>query len=239
MFNHLENRQQNYNSLTKTFKKLRYLINSNFDGRPNELFLTLTYREQTSDTKKFYTDFDRFFKRLRYRFKERTTIDYLCIVEPHASGNWHCHVLLRFNDLAKIFIKSDEMEAIWGQGFVKLKSLKGVDDIGAYLSAYLADVELTEDTAFKAVEEDRSILTKKVDGQDKKFIKGGRLHMYPSGMNIYRKSRGIVHPEREETIYKELKKEVGSAQPHFAKSYHVQNDDFENTITFEQYNTKR
>ncbi len=131
------------------------------------------------------------------------------------------------------------MEAIWGQGFVKLKSLKGVDDIGAYLSAYLADVELTEDTAFKAVEEDRSILTKKVDGQDKKFIKGGRLHMYPSGMNIYRKSRGIVHPEREETIYKELKKEVGSAQPHFAKSYHVQNDDFENTITFEQYNTKR
>ncbi|MFE2801676.1 hypothetical protein, partial [Streptomyces rubiginosohelvolus] len=42
-FEHSENRQENYNSLRQTFKKLRYLINNNFIGRPNELHITLTY----------------------------------------------------------------------------------------------------------------------------------------------------------------------------------------------------
>ncbi|MFE4024470.1 hypothetical protein ACFXPZ_45125, partial [Streptomyces sp. NPDC059101] len=78
-----------------------------------------------------------------------------------------------------------------------------------------------------------------VEGREKKFLKGGRLHMYPSGMNMYRKSKGIVKPEREEMKFGDIKKVVGSAKPHYEKSYHVENDNFENTISFLQYNTKR
>lgn len=63
--------------------------------------------------------------------------------------------------------------------------------------------------------------------------------MYPPGMNMYRKSKGIVKPEREEMKFKDIRKVVGSATPHYQKSYHVENDDFENTISFLQYNTKR
>ena len=242
-FQHSENRQQNYNSLRQTFKKLRYLINNNFVGSANELHVTLTYKVNMTDSKQLYVDFDKFFKRLRYKFKNDSSIDYLTVVEPQGRGAWHCHVLARFNDLDKVYIKNKDLRELWGLGFVTIKSLKDVDNIGAYLSAYLADIDLDEakdkETLFKVVSEGCEIKTKVVDGKEKKFIKGGRLHMYPPGMNLYRKSKGILEPEREEMMFKDIKKVVGSATPHYQKSYHIEDKDFENTISFLQYNTKR
>src|SRR5690606_32528235 len=117
---HSENRQQNYNSLRQTFKKLRYLINNNFEGLSNELHITLTYKENMTDPKRLYVDFDRFFKRLRYKYKNDSSIDYVSVIEPQGRGAWHCHVLMRFNDLDKVFIKSDDLSALWGQGFIKI-----------------------------------------------------------------------------------------------------------------------
>lgn len=242
-FEHSENRQQNYNSLRQTFKKLRYLINANFTGQANELHITLTYKENMTDTKQLYDDFRKFMQRLKYFYKGYSTLDYLSVVEPQGRGAWHCHLLVRVNDLPKIYIKNRDLKELWGHGFVTIKSLKDVDNIGAYLSAYLADIDLDDvkdkETAFKVASEGCEIKTKIVDGKEKKFIKGGRLHMYPPGMNLYRKSKGIIKPEREEMKFKDIKKIVGSATPHYQKSYHVENDDFENTISFLQYNTKR
>lgn len=242
-FIHSENRQGNYNSLRQTFKRLRYLINNNFVGNPNELHITLTYKENMTDTKKLYSDFQNFIDRLRYSYKKQSSIDYLTVVEPQGRGAWHCHVLIRFNGLDKVYIKNSELRALWGLGFVTIKSLKDVDNIGAYLSAYLTDIDIDEakdeETVFKVASEGCEVKTKVVDGKEKKFIKGGRLHMYPPGMNMYRKSKGILKPEREKIQYKDIKKIVGAATPHYEKSYHIENDDFENTITFIQYNTKR
>lgn len=252
-FTHSENRQQNYNSLRQTFKRLRYLINNNFVGQANELHVTLTYKKNMTDTKQLYEDFDKFMKRLRYKYRKETSIDYLTVMEPQGRGAWHGHCLMRFNDLESIYIpnkfnkRNQPVDAplfdIWGKGWVTIRSLNNVDNIGAYLSAYLADVEFTEDLDGRAIHaavvEEREILTKVVDGQEKKFIKGGRLHRYPPGMNLYRKSKGIIEPEQEEMRFREIKKVVGSAQPHYQKAYHIQNDDFENTISFLQYNTKR
>lgn len=234
-FEHIENRKGSLNSLRQTFKKIRYLINNNFEGKPNELHCTLTYRENMTDTKRLYTDLDKFIKRLKYKYKGKTTIDYLNVVEPQGRGAWHCHLLLRFNDLDAIFIENEVLRDLWGHGFVTVKSLKDIDNIGAYLSAYLSDIELNDTNAIHAVLNEMPI--KEVDG--KKYIKGGRLHMYPPGMNLYRKSKGIEYPERKDMRYKNVKKIVGSAQPHYEKTYHMENDDFQNTIHYEQYNLKR
>jgi hypothetical protein len=238
-FKHSENRQQNYNSLRQTFKKLRYLINNNFLGLSNELHITLTYKENMTDSKRLYEDFKNFMKRLKYKFKNDSSIDYISVIEPQGRGAWHCHVLMRFNGLDKVYIKNKDLKALWGLGFVKIKSLKDVDNIGAYLSAYLADVELPEENMLEAAVRESSIVVREVEGKEKKFIKGGRLRMYPPGMNLFRKSKGIVYPDREEMKFKEVKKIVGSAQPHYEKSYHIENEDFENTISYVQYNTKR
>src|SRR5690606_23256476 len=205
----------------------------------NELHITLTYKENMTDPKRLYVDFDRFFKRLRYKYKNDSSIDYVSVIEPQGRGAWHCHVLMRFNDLDKVFIKSDDLSALWGQGFIKIKSLKDIDNIGAYLSAYLADVELTDDNMLRAFVEESHIVIREVEGQEKRFVKGGRLHMYPSGMNLFRKSKGMMYPERKEMLFKDIEKVVGSAKPHYSKSYHIENDDFENTISFLQYNKKR
>lgn len=234
-FNHIETRKDSYNSLRQTFKKIRYLINNNFEGRSNELHVTLTYAENMVDNGKLMKDVEKFVKRLRYEYKAVTTVDYLNVVEPQGRGAWHCHLLLRFNELDSVYIENSRLAELWGHGFVVIKSLKGVDNIGAYLSAYLSDIELTEENVLMAAAEESQI--KIADG--KKYIKGGRLHMYPPGMNLYRKSKGIEMPVRENMRYNYAKKIVGSAQPHYEKTYHVETEDFQNIIHFQQYNTKR
>lgn len=238
-FNHIENRSENYNSLRQTFKRLRYLINNNFTGAGNELHVILTYAENMTDTKRLYKDYEKFIKRLRYKYKDISSIDYISVVEPQGRGAWHCHVLLRFNEIDKVYIENSELAELWGHGFVTIRSLKDVDNIGAYLSAYLTDVELTKDNIISYVDTDYVIVEKEVNGQEKYIVKGGRLHLYPSGMNLFRKSKGIVYPERQRMKYKEIKKIVGSAEPTYQKSITVENDDFTNTINYEQYNLKR
>lgn len=237
-FEHTENRSQGENSLRKTFNKLRELVRTNFNGSANELFVTLTYRGdlQTNDTKIVYEDFKNFMKRLKYKYKKQTTIDYINVLEPHASGKFHMHALLRFNDLDTIYIPNDDLAKIWGNGFVVIQSLKNVDDIGAYVSAYLTDIEVSKDCTsnVKSVE-------KEVNGQKKKFVKGARLIFYPPGVNIYRKSKGIIEPIKEHMTYEKAKKKLGAATPNFRYGIElIDNDnDFQNTLIKEQYNLKR
>lgn len=237
-FNHIENRSQSMNSLRQTFKKLRYLINNNFVGAKNELHMTLTYAENMTDTERLYADFKRFMMRLKRKYKGHS-IDYLNVIEPQERGAWHCHLLLRFNDVGSIFLENKKIAEMWEQGFVTIRSLAEVDNIGAYLSAYLSDIELTDETETLAYTDGTEIVEKTVEGQKKKFIKGGRLYMYPPSMKLYRKSRGIVPPTRKKMTYEDAKKVVGSAQPHYSKTYDILTDDFKNTIHFEQYNSKR
>lgn len=246
-FEHSMNREENKNSLRQTFKKLRYLINNNFTGGENELHVTLTYRENMTDTERLMKDFEHFIKRLRRKVKN-SSIDYLSVIEPQERGAWHCHVLMRFNDVSKIYFPNkfdkktkEPIDAplydMWGQGWVTIHNLKEVDNVGAYLSAYLADIEVDDPSAVKAGSE---VITKKVDGKEKKFIKGGRLHMYPPGMNIYRRSKGIKDPTRKKMKFKNAqKKVVGSAKPHYQQSIHIEDGDYERNISYLQYNTKR
>ena len=242
-FKKIDNRSESTNSLRQTFKKIRYLINNNFSGCRNELHVVLTYREHMTDTERLYNDFRKFMQRLRYQYRNVSRIEYISVIEPMQDGRWHCHVLMRFDDVEKIFISNKfinnkpvnaPLYDLWKNGWVTIKSLKDVDNIGAYLSAYLTDIELTD--------ENIDILrpgmkVKMVD--DKKFIKGGRLHFYPAGMNIYRNSKGIKLPERKKMKFRDIKNIVKDSAPHYTKTYNVQTDDFENVITYYQYNLKR
>lgn len=235
-----KNRGQNIAGLKESFRKIRDLINNNFSGQGNEIYVTLTYAENMTDYKRLYSDFDKFWKRYKYKFGNNC--DYISVVEPQGRGAWHCHLLIRHNDVENIYIPSDELANLWGHGFVKIRSLKGVDNIGAYLTAYLTDVELTDETISIAVAEKKEIKTVEVEGQQKRYIKGGRVHMYPPGMNIYRKSKGIVFPEVKQMRYGDVKKIVGTATPNYTTTVTIQDDKNKkvlNRITYEHYNMKR
>lgn len=245
-YNKIENRSQDKESLRKTFKHIRELINTNFTGASNELCFTITYKENLTDPKILYSDFKKFMKKLKYKYKD---VDYINVVEPQGRGAWHCHILLRFNDYKKIFIPNKEISEMWGHGFVKIKAMKkDIDNLGAYLSAYLGDVELDNNNISELVENGAikpgqafNIKEVEVDGIKKKFIKGGRLSYYPPKMNIYRTSRGIKQPTVIHTTYEEAKKIVGAATPTYSTRTVILDDNDEqlNSIIYEQYNLKR
>jgi len=182
-------------------------------------------------------------KRFRYRYKH--DVDYMSVVEPQGRGAWHCHLLLRFNGIDKIYIPNDEICSLWGNGFTHTDSLEGIDNIGAYLSAYLGDIEMTGETIKDMYRNGhRNIEIKEVEkeGLTKKYIKGGRLHYYPPGMNIYRKSKGIKFPSEEYMKFSEVKKIVGSAKPTFTKTVIIRDDSTNrvlNEVTYQSYNLKR
>lgn len=245
-FNKIQNRSQDKESLRKTFKHIRELINTNFTGNPNELCFTITYKENMTDTKVLYDDFRKFMMKLKYKYKD---VDYISVVEPQGRGAWHCHILLRFNSFKKIYIPNKEISEMWGYGFVTVKAIKqNIDNLGAYLSAYLGDVELDENNLAELVNTGAikpgqafNIKEIEVDGVKKKFIKGGRLSYYPPKMNIYRASRGIKQPLVTHLDYEEAKKIVGADTPTYATRTVIldDNDEILNSIIYEQYNLKR
>jgi len=241
-FHNSTDRSQLANSFKKSMKRLRYLINNNFSGAANELFTTLTYAENMTDRERLYKDVDKFLKRLRYKYRGVSTIDYINVVEPQARGAWHCHILLRFNDVSTIYIPNEEYAELWGHGFVNVRRLENVDNIGAYLSAYLSDIpidDIGQDEVLKIFEIGETMPVKTV--KEKRYIKGGRLYMYPTGTNLYRASRGIRKPDRQEMSYLQAKERLGDATKVYDSGYHLVDDEtsYENIVIYEEYNSKR
>lgn len=253
-------RGENINSMRKTLHKIRRTINNNFSGGDNELFITLTYAQHMTDLKKFYTDFQNFWKNLKKKFPQYTGLEYINIIEPHGSGVWHCHVLIKCDKGQKLYMPNDIVYDAWyRKGWTKTKRLKGVDNIGAYLSAYLSDVEINDENVNTLLQTygnngfDKGcvIVEKDVVDDDgnkvsKHFIKGARLRFYPSGVNIIRCSKGIKKPVSEEIPYFEVKEKVGSRTPDYERSIAIMNSILEadgeqplNVITYENYNLKR
>jgi hypothetical protein len=234
-----QNKSENIASLKKTFHRARDLINNNFEGNANELHVTLTYAENMVDKDRLYKDFEAFWKRFKRAYGKN--IDYLSIVEPQERGAWHCHVLIRFNDVDKVYIPNADIANIWGLGFTKTKATAGVDNMGAYITAYLTDVELTEENILGISNKSVEVKTVEIDGEKKRFVKGARIHLYPSGMNIIRSSKGIIYPSIEEMTYAAAKKIVGDCPPNYSSTTKILNDDDKllNQITYEHYNLRR
>lgn len=230
-----EHRGENYSGLRRTFKKLRYLINNNFYGFRNELFLTLTYAENMRDTQRLYDDFRKFIMRLKYQYKEFGNIEYIDVVEPQARGAWHHHVLIKIPEIEQLYIPHEDLEKIWGHGFVWINRLNELDNIGAYLTAYLADIPLNDTDVVNG-----EIVEKEINGVSKKIVKGGRLYLYPVGINLYRKSKGILMPERYKMKYSDAIKIVHGKEMTMSKNIFLEFEDEKNNhIRFEQYNLKR
>lgn len=117
---------------------------------------------------------------------------------------------------------------MWRHGFTKTRRIDNIDNLGAYLSAYLSDIELTDLNKLEDKQVQRDILDYHngiKELQDKKFIKGGRLYMYPPKFNLYRVSRGIKKPLKKFVQYDtfiENRKKIGlSTTPIFSKTINI------------------
>lgn len=177
-------------NLNKAFEKLRYLINNNFNSDINELHVILTYGEKMDDFDKVSKDFKRFWEKVNYKYPD---LEYIRIIEPQHTGTWHIHVLIKTKKKGYLTLPKDELEQLWGHGYVWISKIKNNDNIGAYFSACLKDVDVFEKDSEKP-------------NETKCIVKGARLHFYPQNKRFYSYSKGIKKPVIIRTTYGEAKK---------------------------------
>lgn len=235
-FQHFENRASSANSLRQTFRKLRNIINSNVVDVDRVRFFTLTYAQPDgqpmTDAERLYHDFERFHKRFKRYLKGQGVVqpEYINVVEPQASGAWHCHVLYIWPDGEVPYLPNALIREMWGQGFVTVRALRdklgrACDNVGAYLTAYLGDLAIQEAmdinmdiTAFEVKEvPDEEVGERK----SKYFLKGARLFLYPPGMNIFRCSRGVKRPVEEFETWGKAKEKASAATLTFSSHLHL------------------
>lgn len=247
---HHETRKDNKKGLYKTFANMRAVINTNVTDVSKVRWCTLTYAENMTDTNRLYTDFEKFHKRFQYYCKQQgySKPEYIVMMEPQGRGAWHAHLLYIWQDMKAPYIANDVFAKLWGHGFVRIKKLDNVDNVGAYLTAYLGDMELSEVDWHKWNEITRGATVKQVEMTDengekitKPILKGARLNLYPANFNMLRCSRGIKRPTEEMLSQEMANKKVSGATKTFetaVKLTDVENE-FDSVIIKTQYNRVR
>lgn len=242
-FNHMESRADDLSNVSKSLAQGRDIINANITDVSFCRWVTLTYAENMTDTQKLYFDFKNFNKRCRKIFGH---YEYITAAEPQARGAWHLHCVFIFSEKAP-YMSNDIVSACWRQGFVTVKRLDDVDNVGAYLTAYLGDMEFTE--AFNSgcsLSSAKGIKQVEYDDENgnkqmKKYIKGARLCMYPPGFHIFRWSKGIKKPDLSLVPYSFAKDKVKNSKCTFLKAVSLEDDKtgFKNVLQYEYFNSKR
>lgn len=252
-YQHIENRSESTRSIRNTLARIRALVNTNVINPDNVRWCTFTYAENMTDTLRLMKDFEKFWKRFSYWCKKNGMAkpEYICVIEPQGRGAWHIHAFFIWDTKAPYIDNNEVMAKLWGHGFTSTKALHDCDNIGAYFSAYLGDMPLEDVAKLPADEQKKacsatSVLEKEFTDEQgrtkkKKFVKGGRLYLYPPGMNIVRTTKGIKQPEVEIMTLAEAKEKVSSAKLTYSCAYEVLGDDGQvvNRISKSYYNRLR
>jgi len=227
-FNASTTRIENKESVSRSLKNLRDIINTNVTDHRNILWVTLTYKENMTDHIRLYNDYRKFNMRFKDYLKKNMlpVCEYIATAEPQGRGAWHLHILYIFKVKAP-FIKNKTLAKLWGYGFVSITSLKGIDNVGIYLTAYLSNLDITGE----------------LDGDNvasKSIVKGARIQLYPTGFRIYRCSRGIKKPNVYETTEAQAMQKVENAALTYEKTIQLTYDDgrIVNRINYRHFNKK-
>ena len=235
---HNESRASDLRSVSHSLAFGRDMLNTNITDVSSCRWMTLTYAENMQDPQRLVYDFQNFNRRCRSVFGQ---YEYITAAEPQARGAWHLHVVLIFPGKAP-FMPNDVVSKLWRHGFVTIKRLDDVDNVGAYLSAYLGDYELLDgentdvpDDRVKTVEYEEN-----GEKKSKRYIKGGRLYMYPPGFHIFRFSKGLKKPDISVMPYSQAKREKASfGELTFCESMDIVSESFRATLNYAYYNKLR
>jgi hypothetical protein len=243
---HKVTRKDNKKGLYKTFANARAVINANVTDVSKVRWCTLTYAENMTDPKQLYSDFQKFNQRFQYYCKSQgyDKPEYIVMMEPQGRGAWHAHLLYIWQDQKAPYIPNNVFRDLWRHGFVRIKKLDNVDNVGAYLTAYLGDMEISEMDVSRAV--GRECTIKETVGENgekvkKAIVKGARLDLYPANFNMLRCSRGVKRPVAEMLSQEDAEKKVSAATKTFESAIKLIDleHDFDTVIIREQYNRVR
>lgn len=243
----IENRAQGKEALRRTFREIREAINTNCDDVRKCKMITLTYKDNMTDTVKLYEDIKKFIMKFNYRYGKSENLK---IFEPQARGSFHAHIIFIWEDIAPE-IDYDDLMKRWGHGIVDISPLYGnIENLGAYFTAHLSDLPVEEcDITYEEVVK-RKLFVKEVylDAETGKeleipkcYIKGARLDLYPPNFRIFRPSRGLKKPIKEKMDHEEALKNVDSDEPTFESAIQIldSNGNELNVIVRKYYNSRR
>jgi hypothetical protein len=159
-----QRRRERIRNLRRTFDDLKAVLRTNFEGeKPNQVFITLTYCENMTDTKVLAKDFEKFMAELTGEYADHNFV-WVAVMEPQGRGAWHIHLMLK-SDQPSLYIPFSVLNRLWRvnwvaanlpppvvgetkrgklkyayrplerRGMVSISSLKS-DDVGNYYSAY-------------------------------------------------------------------------------------------------------
>ena len=146
---HSKNRYQSPKSVRKSINSLMDLIRCNATNPANCKWITLTYREEMTDSKRVFKDNKAFLRKLRSYLKKRklsesqSDFKFIAVAEPQGErhGNaWHIHLILIFSGKAP-FISNEDIAELWGNGYTDTHAVYDGDGLALYFRAYLSDVE--------------------------------------------------------------------------------------------------
>lgn len=113
---------------------VRRLAQTNFSEK--DKFLTLTFKGNISDLDIAHKEFAKFIKRFRRQF---SNIKYIAVPEFQERGAVHYHILINAP-----YIEQKDLTQLWGQGYVFIKKVQNVTDVGGYISKYMSKKNLDE-----------------------------------------------------------------------------------------------
>lgn len=194
-FNKNEETTPDSNKFKDRLEMLKLIINSNFNGTPNERFITLTYKEPMFDTKELICDFDKFWRRFKRRYPN---CKFIRICEPHRNGSWHFHILLKDIANEELVIDEEKLLKIWKNGSVNIKPINDVYGLSLYF--------------FPSFDK---------NGKGKAKEKFKRLKFYPKGFNVYSKSREIANPVWEIVSTEQIQEITKDCKLTYSATYEI------------------
>ncbi|MEA4892665.1 MAG: hypothetical protein VB085_08905 [Peptococcaceae bacterium] len=125
------------NNMAVAKKKVRRLIDCN--KTPDDVFLTLTFRENVRDVSAANYEFKKFRQRLEYQRKKK--LKYVVVVEFQERGAIHYHCYL----FGVGFVDWLLYEQTWGHGFIRVNHITNPAGAGCYVTSYMTKDIAMED----------------------------------------------------------------------------------------------
>lgn len=195
---HTKTRLESIKSLRKSLNELCDVIHANTVYLERCKWVTLTYKENMTNLKELNKDWGNFCRKAHRKWGK---FEYIKVKEPQARGAWHLHVIMIFEGKAP-YIANDELNKVWGNGFVKVKNMTDGTDFGLYFTASVRDMPLDE-----AKQAGIDIDPQKLS-DNKKYVKGARLELYPSGTRLFDSSNGAAKPVSQKMTGAQSKESV-------------------------------
>lgn len=173
------------NALKDSMNGLKDMIELNFKGNYNEIFLTLTCDKNVTDIKEIKKYTTKFIRRLKFKYPDKH-FEYIYKYERNIENpKWHVHILLKDENHARLFIPNKIICKLWEKGITYAQKV------------YKGRIKVDENTGKKREESVSNYMSKTT-----------QLYDVPINEYIYYPSQGIKRPTKKKMIYKDAKRTI-------------------------------